>query len=242
MSDELYIKPEFKDVILKEIAETPLKNRAYRYSCLNFMLLKEAVENISGMPLDVYLEENFFKPMGLVHTLYNPLTKFPKEEIVPTVAEDFLRKGPVHGYVHDEAAALLGGVSGNAGLFSTAHDVAVIYQMLIDKGVMGDRRYLSRATCDMFLSMKSSNSRRGLGFDKPDTENPDKGSCAEEAPASTFGHTGFTGTCAWADPDNDIVFVFLSNRIYPNPCDRKNLMRLNIRPAMQQAIYQAIMK
>lgn len=242
LSDELYIKPEFKDVILKEIAETPLKNRAYRYSCLNFMLLKEAVENISGMPLDVYLEENFFKPMGLVHTLYNPLTKFSKEEIVPTVAEDFLRRGPVHGYVHDEAAALLGGVSGNAGLFSTAHDVAVIYQMLIDKGVMGDRRYLSRATCDMFLSMKSSNSRRGLGFDKPDTENPDKGSCAEEAPASTFGHTGFTGTCAWADPDNDIVFVFLSNRIYPNPCDRKNLMRLNIRPAMQQAIYQAIMK
>ena len=206
------------------------------------MLLKEAVENISGMPMDKYLEENFYKPMGLVHTLYNPLQRYGKDDIVPTVKEDFLRKGPVHGYVHDEAAAMMGGVSGNAGLFSTAKDVATIYQMLLDKGVMGDRRYLTRATCELFITMKSKNSRRGLGFDKPDADKPDNGYCAPETPASVFGHTGFTGTCAWADPDNDLVFVFLCNRIYPNPCDRKNLMKLKIRPAIQQAIYQAIMK
>lgn len=242
VSDNMYIKPEFKSVVLKEIADTPLKGHSYRYSCLNFMLLKEAVENISGMPMDEFLEENFYKPMGLVHTMYNPLKRYSKDEIIPTVKEDFLRKGPVHGYVHDEAAAMLGGVSGNAGLFSTAKEVATIYQMLLDKGVMGDRRYLTRATCELFLTMKSKNSRRGLGFDKPDKEKPENGYCAPETPASVFGHTGFTGTCAWADPDNDLVFVFLCNRIYPNPCDRKNLMKLKIRPAIQQAIYQAIMK
>lgn len=242
ISDNIYVKPEFKDVVLQEIADANLKGHSYRYSCLNFMLLKEAVEKISGMSMDKYLEDNFYKPMGLVHTLYNPLNRYDKDEIVPTVKEDFLRRGPVHGYVHDEAAAMLGGVSGNAGLFSTAREVATIYQMLLDRGVMGDRRYLSRATCELFLTMKSKNSRRGLGFDKPDPENPDDGYCAPETPASVFGHTGFTGTCAWADPDNDLVYVFLCNRIYPNPCDRKNLMKLKIRPAIQQTIYQAIMK
>ena len=242
VADGIYVRPEFKNVILKDIADTSLKGHAYRYSCLNFMLLKEAVEKISGMSLDKYLEENFYKPMGLVHTLFNPLQRYGKDDIVPTVEDDFLRKGPVHGYVHDEAAAMLGGVSGNAGLFSTARDVATIYQMLLDKGVMGDRRYISRATCELFITMKSKNSRRGLGFDKPDTEKSENGYCAPETPVSVFGHTGFTGTCAWADPDNDLVFVFLCNRIYPNPCDRKNLMKLKIRPAIQQTIYQAIMK
>lgn len=241
VADSMFLKPEFKNEILKTIAEVPLKSKSYRYSCLNFMLLKEAVENISGMPMDEYLEENFYKPMGLIHTLYNPLKRFGKDEIVPTVKEDFLR-GEVHGYVHDEAAALMGGVSGNAGLFSTAKEVAMIYQMLLDKGVAGDRRYLSRATCDMFIKMKSPNSRRGLGFDKPDSKDPGKGYCSENTPSSAFGHTGFTGTCAWADPDNEIVYVFLCNRIYPNPCERKNLMRLNIRPEIQNTIYQAIMR
>ncbi len=241
VAENLYIKPEFKNVMLKKIADSPLKNRSYRYSCLNFMLLKEAVENISGMPMDEYLEENFYKPMGLVHTLYNPLKRYGKNEIVPTVGEDFLR-GKVHGFVHDEAAALLGGVSGNAGLFSTAREVAMIYQMFLDKGVVGDRRYLSRATCDMFIKMKSSNSRRGLGFDKPDPRDYKNGYCSENTPASVFGHTGFTGTCAWADPDNDMVYVFLCNRIYPNQADRKNLMRLKIRPNIQSTIYQAIMR
>ena len=202
VADNIYVKPEFKNVILQEIAEANLKGRSYRYSCLNFMLLKEAVENITGMPMDKFLEENFYKPMGLVHTLYNPLQRYDKDEIVPTVKEDFLRKGSVHGYVHDEAAAMLGGVSGNAGLFSTAREVATIYQMLLDKGVVGDRRYLTRATCELFITMKSKNSRRGLGFDKPDADDPENGYCAPETPASVFGHTGFTGTCAWADPDN----------------------------------------
>lgn len=238
----LFVRKEFRDSVLHKIAEQPLKGRSYRYSCLNFILLKELVEVVSGESMDTYLERVFYKPMGLTRTLYNPLARFPKEEIVPTVKNDFLRGGLLQGYVHDEVAAFLGGVSGNAGLFSTAQDVARIYQMLLDKGVCGDRRYLSRATCELFLKVKSNNSRRGLGFDKPDMDNPDKGPCAAEAPASTFGHTGFTGTCAWADPDNELIFVFLCNRIYPRPFDRKNLMRLDIRTRMQQVMYQSLMK
>ena len=242
IADELYIKPTFRDEILKEIDGLPLKSRTYRYSCLNFMLLKEIVEMLAGKPMDQFLDSVYYQPMGLSHTAYNPLHKFKKEQIVPTVKEDFLRGGMLQGYVHDEAAAFMGGVSGNAGLFSTAHDVAAIYQMLLDKGVCGDRRYLSRATCELFMTMKSRNSRRGLGFDKPDAAHPTKGPCSENTPGSVIGHTGFTGTCAWADPTNELVYVFLSNRIYPTPYIRKNLMRLNIREDIQGIVYQSIMK
>lgn len=240
VAENLYIKKEFRQVVLDKIAGMPLKGRSYRYSCLNFILLKELVEAVSGTPMDVYLDSVFYKPMGLTHTAFQPLKRFKKEQIVPTVNEDFLRGGRLQGFVHDEAAAFLGGVSGNAGLFSSAHDVARICQLLLDRGVCGNKRYLTRATCDLFLKAKSKNSRRGLGFDKPNPDNPDKSPCAAEAPASVFGHTGFTGTCAWADPDNDIVFVFLCNRIYPRPFDRKNLMKYDIRTRMQQVIYQAL--
>lgn len=242
VAENLYIKEEFRQVMLDKIAEMPLKGKSYRYSCLNFVLLKEIVERLAGMPLDAYLDSTFYKPMGLTRTTYHPLKHFRPSEIVPTVQQDFLRGGPLRGYAHDEIAALLGGVSGNAGLFSTAHDVAVIWQMLLDRGVCGDRRYLSRATCDLFITLKSKNSRRGLGFDKPDTEHPENGPCAAGIPASVFGHTGFTGTCAWVDPDNELVFVFLSNRIYPNPYGRNALMKLNIRPRIQQAMYQSLTK
>ena len=179
--------------------------------------------------------------MGLKHTAYNPLKRFPKEEIAPGAKIDFLRGGPLQGYVHDEAAAFVGGVSGNAGLFSTTHDLAVIFQMLLDRGICGDRRYLSRATCGLFMGMKAKSSRRGLGFDKPDIESDDNSPCAPEAPASVFGHTGFTGTCVWVDPDNELVFVFLSNRTYPVVFGHDNLMKLDIRSRIQQAMYQSIM-
>lgn len=241
LSDSLFLNKDFKQAVMREIIKAPLKGHSYRYSCLNFMLLKEMVESIAKVPMDEYLDSVFFKPMGLMYTSYNPLKRFPKEQIAPTAEKDFLRGGPLQGYVHDEAAAFMGGVSGNAGLFSTAHDVAVLFQMLLDRGICGDRRYLSRATCDLFIGMKSKNSRRGLGFDKPDTEKQDESPCAFEAPASVFGHTGFTGTCVWADPDNDLVFVFLSNRTYPVAYGQNNLTKLEIRSRIQQAMYQSLM-
>jgi beta-glucosidase-like glycosyl hydrolase/CubicO group peptidase (beta-lactamase class C family) len=243
VADSMYLHRSFRDSVVAQIGRTPLKDRSYRYSCLNFMLLKEMVENMTKMPISVYLEKEFYGPMGMTRTSYLPLRRFKKEEIVPTVKADYLRKGGMlQGYVHDESAAFMGGVSGNAGLFSTARDVAKVYQMLIDGGIYEGRRYLSKETCDLFLTHTSKISRRGLGFDKPDMRNTAKSPCAAEAPKEVVGHTGFTGTCAWADPKNHLVYVFLSNRIYPRPFDHKQLMRLNIRPRIQQVMYQAVMK
>lgn len=242
VSDSLFLNKEFCREVVKQIVETPLKGRSYRYSCLNFMLLKEMVEKITGTSMDVYLDSVFYAPMGLRHTAFLPLRKFKKEQIVPSVKDDLLRGGPLQGFVQDEAAAFMGGVSGNAGLFSTAHDVARIAQMWLDKGICGDRRYLSRATCELFTTLKSRNSRRGLGFDKPDVENPENSPCTPEAPASVFGHTGYTGTCVWVDPDNELVFVFLSNRTYPSALGTNNLVKYNIRTRMQQTMYQSIMR
>lgn len=245
ISDSLYVSPAFPKRMLEMIAsdEIPLRDRRYRYSCLNFMLLKEMVESLAGEPLDVYLEREFYRPMGMAHTLYKPLERFSKNQIVPTVKQDYLRnRMMLQGYVHDEIAAFMGGVSGNAGLFSNARDVAKVYQMLIDGGMYNGKRYFSLETCNLFMTRTSHISRRGLGFDKPDKLNPTKGPCTEEAPAEVIGHTGFTGTCAWADPKNRLVFVFLSNRIYPRPFDHKALMGLNIRPRIQQVMYQALGK
>ena len=244
VADDMFISPEFSKRMIEMIAseEIPLKNRSYRYSCLNFMLLKEMVEQISGMPLDEYLDKEFYTPMGMQHTLYRPLTRFKKNQIAPTVQKDYLRNRQIlQGYVHDEIAAFMGGVSGNAGLFSNARDVAKVYQMFVDQGQYGGKRYLSLETCRFFMTYKSRISRRGLGFDRPDSL-PGKGPCADEAPLEVIGHTGFTGTCAWADPKNGLVFVFLSNRIYPRPFDHKALMSLNIRPRIQQLMYQALKK
>ena len=244
MAEGLFVSHEFPKRMIEMIAseEIPLKDRRYRYSCLNFMLLKEMVEHISGMPMDEYLEKEFYAPMGMRHTLYRPLNRFKKEQIVPTVQKDYLRNRKLlQGYVHDEIAAFMGGVSGNAGLFSNARDVAKVYQLFVEQGQYGGKRYLSAETCRLFMTYKSRISRRGLGFDRPDSI-PGKGPCADEAPMEVIGHTGFTGTCAWADPKNRLVFVFISNRIYPRPFDHKKLMTLNIRPRIQQLMYQAMKK
>lgn len=242
VAENLFVSPSFPEKILEMIAsdKVPLRDRRYRYSCLNFVLLKEMVEQISRMPMDEYLEKEFYAPMGMKSTLYNPLRRFQPEQIVPTIQKDYLRgRKELRGYVHDEIAAFMGGVSGNAGLFSNARDVAKVYQMLADGGQYGGKRYLSLETCQLFMNKKSRISRRTLGFDKPEPT-PGKGPCADEAPKEVVGHTGFTGTCAWADPKNGLVFVFISNRIYPRPFDHKGLMTLKIRPRIQQLMYQAL--
>lgn len=244
VAEYMYVSPAFPKRMLEMIAsdKIPLRDRRYRYSCLNFVLLKEMVEKISGMPMDEYLEKEFYGPMGMKYTLYNPLRKYKSEQIVPTIQKDYLRnRKELRGYVHDEIAAFMGGVSGNAGLFSNAHDVAKVYQMLVDGGQYEGKRYLSLETCQLFMNKKSRISRRALGFDRPDPQ-PDKGPCADETPQEVVGHTGFTGTCAWADPKNGLVFVFISNRVYPRPFDHKGLMTLKIRPRIQQLMYQALKK
>lgn len=240
IADSLFVNNIYKDIILQNIADSKLRSKkSYLYSCLNFILLKEAVEKTSGTDLNTFLQDNYYSRLGATSTTYNPLTKFDKNVIAPTEQDDFLRKQLLQGYVHDEGAAFLGGISGNAGLFSNANDLAKLFQMWLDQGTYGDERYLSKETVRMFTMTKSPNSRRGLGFDKPDMQNSKSSPTAPSTPASVYGHTGFTGTCFWIDPENDLIYIFLSNRVNPSRT-YKELMHLNIRPRIQEVIYNAI--
>ena len=239
VSEHLWIRPDFKEVYRQKIAEAPLRDKRYRYSCVGFIVLQQLVEACSGKSLDNFLQEEFYTPMGLKRTGYLPLQRLSKKDIVPSSHDAFLRKEYLQGYVHDESAAFQGGVSGNAGLFSTAEEVAQVYQMLLNGGMYRGRRYLSAETCRLFTTTLSKKSRRGLGFDKPDRVNPAKGPCGELAPASVFGHTGFTGACAWADPDHNLVYVFLCNRLFPHVWNSK-LMRLDIRTRIQDKLYEGL--
>lgn len=239
--DSLWLNRSFRKVIEEKIAEAPLKQKRYVYSDIGFILLGMLVEQLAGMPMEAYLQREFYEPMGLERTGYLPLRRFAKSEIVPSNKDRFLRKETLQGYVHDEASAFFGGLAGNAGLFSTAREVARVYQMLLNGGEIDGQRYLSKETCNLFTTEVSKISRRGLGFDKPDMEDSKKGNCASGVPAEVYGHTGFTGTCAWVDPVNDLVYVFLSNRIYPNVTNRK-LNQLHIRERIQEAIYGAMKK
>lgn len=241
ISDSLWLNRSFEKVIEEKIAKAPLGHKKYMYSDVGFILLGMLVEQIAGMPMDAYLQREFYESMGLEQTGYLPLRKSAKSEIVPSNIDHFLRKTTLQGFVHDEATAFRGGVAGNSGLFSTARDVARVYQMLLNGGEIDGQRYLSKETCQLFTTAVSKISRRGLGFDKPDAKNPNSGNCAPGIPTEVYGHTGFTGTCAWADPVNGIVYVFLSNRVYPDATNRK-LGNLEIRERIQEAIYKAMLK
>lgn len=239
--DSLWLSSSFSKEMEKKIAEAPLGSKTYCYSDVGFVLLRLLAEQLAGVPMDVYLQREYYEPMGLERTGYLPLRHSPKSEVVPSSIDPFIRKTTLQGFVHDETAAFQGGVSGNAGLFSTAREVAQVYQMLLNDGELDGKRYLSKETCELFTTEVSKVSRRGLGFDKPDTKDAKKSPCGPLAPAEVYGHTGFTGTCAWVDPVNGLVYVFLSNRIYPDVNNRK-LSRLNIRERIQDAIYEAMIK
>lgn len=239
VNDELWITPSFNEVMRQKIVDAKLGPKRYRYSDISFVLLHYIAEKISGESLDSYLAKNFYEPMGLHQTGFQPLNHFEKAAIAPSAYDQFFRKQVVQGFVHDETAALHGGVAGSAGLFSTAQEIACIYQMLLNEGEWNGKRYLSASTCQLFTGKRSSTSRRGLGFDRPDVKDPQKSPCAENAPGSTFGHTGFTGTCVWADPTHNIVYVLLSNRTYPSVLNRK-FSQLNIRPRIQEVIYNTV--
>jgi beta-glucosidase-like glycosyl hydrolase/CubicO group peptidase (beta-lactamase class C family) len=239
VADRFYIKTDFEKEVMNEIVKAKLNNKnGFLYSDLNFMLLKEIVENISGQTLDNFLDNWLYANLGANFTGFLPLRKFPKENIAPTEYDETWRKQLLTGYPHDEAAAVMGGVSGNAGLFSNANDLAKILQMLLYKGEYGGEKYLSQETVRLFTKTKSVHSRRGLGFDKPDMKNPGK-TTSLSAPASTYGHTGYTGTCFWVDPDKNLIYVFLSNRVHPSRKHRQ-LIQSNIRERIQDVIYEAI--
>lgn len=170
---------------------------------------------------------------------YRPLEKFPKERIIPTEEDHEFRHQLIHGYVHDPGAAMWGGVSGHAGLFSDANDLAILMQMLLNGGSYGGERFLNDSTLRYFTSRHTTLSRRGYGFDKPILEDNGPSPVSHLAPKSVFGHTGFTGTAAWVDPENQMIFIFLSNRIYPTAENRK-LISENIRTRIQDVLYRTL--
>ena len=235
----LYIAPAFHDSVFNRIATTPLKAKRYLYSDLNFILLGEAASHMAKTPLNKLLDSALYLPLGASRLLYLPLTRFKADSIVPTEQDDFLRKQLLVGYVNDEAAAFLGGVAGNAGLFANANDLAKLGQMFLNGGNYGGEKFVSKETCRLFTHTKSPSSRRGLGFDKPDTSNPQKSPVPARLPGSVFGHTGFTGACLWVDPEHDLIYIFLSNRVYPKRTNTK-LTQLDIRGRIHQAVYNAL--
>ena len=236
----MYLHDSFKDTIIQEIKDSRLGVRGkYKYSCINFILLKMMVEKQMRQPMDRLLHDMFFSKLGAWHTAYNPLHILDTMQIVPTENDHFIRRQLLRGYVHDEAAAFQGGVSGNAGLFSNANDLAKVLQLYLNQGSYGGEQYLSKETCRLFTQSKSPTCRRGLGFDKPVTGGGKASPCGSLAPASVYGHTGFTGTCFWVDPDNNLLYIFLSNRVNPTRANNK-LGSLDIRTRIQDAIYKAI--
>ncbi len=209
----------------------------YRYSDIGFIILKTLVERIVNQPLDAFLDQNLYAPLGMNHTTFTPLCKFSAEDIVPTEGNGRFRIGELTGFVNDQNAALLGGVSGHAGLFSNAVDLAKLMQLQLQLGTYGGSTYLYPETILNFTKRQYVGNRRGLGWDKP-SRGPN-GPTTDLASQKTFGHTGFTGTAAWADPEHQLIFIFLSNRVYPDAGNFK-LNQLNIRTRIQSLLYEAI--
>lgn len=233
----LYATDAAYDTIMSRIFTSNLrKNKSYNYSCLNFALLAEMQQRLSGVDLDQWVDTEVFGPIGANLTGYRPALWYDVNKIAPTENDPFLRRQTVQGYVHDEMAAFAGGVFGNAGLFSTAGDIAKYCQMLLQGGSYGGRQILDPETVALFTTTKSPTAERALGFDLVSNYKSLKES---GAPLNTFGHTGFTGTCFWVDPVNDIFFVFLSNRVNPSR-DNASFSRLNPRAAILTAIYSSL--
>jgi beta-glucosidase-like glycosyl hydrolase/CubicO group peptidase (beta-lactamase class C family) len=235
-----YVSDLFKDTIMQKIADSRLGPKGkYVYSCLNFVVLQQMAEKQAKLPLDQILRTSFCDGLGARKLTYTPLKSIDTLLIVPTEDDGAFRRQLLRGYVHDELAALLGGVSGNAGLFSNANDLAKMLQLFLNRGEYGGERYLSEETVRLFTESKSAVSRRGLGFDKPEAGNPKLSPCGALAPPSVYGHTGYTGTCFWIDPENRLIYIFLSNRVHPTRANNR-LSSLDVRTRIQDAIYKAM--
>ncbi len=238
VAQNLYMKNEWKDTIYKRILMSPLGTKGkYVYSDNDFIFLGKIVEKITGQPLNEYVLENFYLPMGLQSIGFDPLLRNSITNIAPTENEKVFRNQIIRSTVHDPGAAMMGGVAGHAGLFSNAYDLAAIMQMLLNGGNFNGKQYLKKETVTMFTSYQSKTSRRGFGFDKPEKDNATR---KEPYPAlsvsgKTFGHTGFTGTCVWADPETNFVYIFLSNRVYPDVSNA--LLKMNVRVKLLDALY-----
>ncbi|GAB4026120.1 glycoside hydrolase family 3 N-terminal domain-containing protein [Spirosoma koreense] len=238
--------PALKDSVWKWVVHSPMSRKtdesgkpAYVYSDLNFLTLQKIVERVSKEPLDKFVTENVYKPLGLHQLGFTPLQRLPHPQCAPTEQDTYYRNQLLVGTVHDQMAAVQGGVSGHAGLFGNAHDIATLLQMNLQKGVYGDQRILSPMTVPYFTQTLSNRSHRSLGWDKPNPESTSSVYMAQQASPRSFGHTGFTGNVVWVDPDEELVFVFLSNRIYPT-AGNNSINTTKLRRRIHELIYSAI--
>ena len=242
VAENLYLNNSYKDSIYKFIRDSEQRIEAgYKYSDLGYYLFKEVLEKKYKSSLDDLVQEQFYKPLGANRMTYLPLNKLDKSSIVPSEKDTYYRNQLLHGYVHDMGAAMLGGVAGHAGLFANANDVAKMMQLYLQKGYYGGKRYFKKETFDKFNKRYYSEKkvRRGLGFDKPQLDPEIKATCGCVSDES-FGHSGFTGAYTWADPESGVLYVFLSNRVFPT-MENYGLVRENIRTKIQQIIQEAIL-
>ncbi len=241
VAEGVYTFAGYRDEMFHTIDTLPLRNnKKYQYSDLGFYYAFRVVEAIGQKPINEMADERLYAPLGMNCTLYNPLTRYDKKRIVPTVDELFFRHQLLQGYVHDQGAALMGGVAGHAGLFSNANDLAKLFQMYLNQGFYGRKNYVFPNTIKYFTQHTEHDFRRGVGFDKPETHTDRPQPTCISASPSTFGHTGFTGIGIWADPENDLIYIFLSNRVHPDSYNNK-FSKENIRPRIQQVIYDALL-
>ena len=240
VADGMFIRRDYADTMWHIMSHSPVKADAgYLYSDLDFYIMQKVVEHISGKTLDTFVYDNIYHPMGLTRIGYKPTQRFDLSRIVPTERDTTFRKQTVRGFVHDPGSAMYGGVAGHAGVFSDAFDLAELMQMLLNKGEYNGRRILNAETVELFTKRSTMKSRRGLGFDKPEPDPKKQSPTYERVPLSVFGHTGFTGTCVWSDPDNNLTFIFLSNRVYPD-AENPKLVKMGIRTDLQKIVYKAM--
>ncbi len=241
VADNLFAKKGMEDYMLEQNILTPLNNtRKYKYSDLGFYFWLKIIEKFYGKRLDQFVAENFFSKLGSATTMFNPLDKFPKERIIPTEDDKIFRKQMIQGYVHDQGAAMVGGVAGHAGLFTTANDLAKLYQMFMNNGTYGGERYIKETTVKEFTRCQfcANGNRRGIGWDKPDP-NGDGGTACDCVSLLSYGHAGFTGCLVWVDPKNELLYIFFSNRIHPS-AENTKLVKEGQRALVQQVFYDAI--
>ena len=238
----MYISEDFRFELYETVKESETIEKRYKYSDLGFYFLPKIVEMVTNMPFEKYLEENFYKPLNLNHIYYKPLKHIEIDKIAPTENDTYFRMQQLQGDVHDQAAALMGGVAGHAGLFANARDLAVMMQLLLNEGYANNRQFLSDYTIRKFTTAPYADNmnRRGIGFDKPEVDPSVKFyTPAKQSSMRSFGHTGFTGTFVWTDPENNLIVVFLSNRVYPDASNNK-LAKNDIRTKIHELFYEAV--
>lgn len=239
----MYINKNYHDTIVSKILHSDFREKEeYKYSDFGFILFGDLIQEQSGLNLHQYTKRSFYRSLGAISLGYLPLKRFSADKIVPTENDQFFRKQFLRGYVHDPTCAMLGGISGHAGLFGNAHDLAKLVQMYLQEGTYGGERYISKKIMNLFTSraFPDGENRRGLGFDKPFLDpDDDNGPTCSQASPSSYGHTGFTGTMFWVDPEYDLLYIFLSNRICPDASNSK-LLKLNVRTKIQECIYKSI--